>query len=381
MTRRTIVAVVTLAIAALIAVGCAAGPAGGAQQAPAAPAPAEKPAQPAAAKPAAPAAPQQPAPAAAGQIKWRAAFFGPPREASAGDEWLKKELEARTNGRMTIENAYGEVLAKATEIPDGLKAGAYEIGWFCASYYPGKLPLYSVLDSAFLAPENLETLSRLQLALFEHPAIQEELKKWNAKGLRPNPLESYQIMGKKRIATVDDLKGVRIRVSGEMARPLEEFGAVKSLVPAPEVYTSLDKGIVDAVTFPGTYAFVTYKINEIAKYFTDKISLGTQPCFRAVNLDAWAKLPPDIQKTLGDLAAQSYKADIEAYSKANEKNYPLFRDKGIEIINFPPAERAKLVAVAEKHWKGWIEDKQKKGLRGQEVFDFVQAKIKELSRS
>lgn len=361
--------VVLLALVAvgLVGAACASGP-GAAPQQPAA-----------AAKPAPAAAPAAAKPAPAEQIRWRHAMFGPPREVTRGVEWFAKEVEARSNGRMTIELGYGEVLAKSTEIPEGLKAGAYELGWFCGSYYPGKIPLFSLLDSAFFAPEDPALQGRLEMLLFEHPAIQEEMKKWNGKPLLPTPLESYQMMGKKRIAKVDDLKGVRIRVSGEMAKPLEEFGAVKALVPAPEVYTSLDKGILDMITFPGTYAFVSYKVNEISKYFVDKISLGAQPCLQVVNLDAWNRLSADLQKLLLELAPQTIDVTVAAYTAANEKNYPLFRQQGIEIIEFPAAERAKLVAVAEKHWKAWVEDKEKKNLPGQQVFDFTVAKIKELT--
>lgn len=362
MRRRWLLVPLTLAILGMVAAACAAGPGAGSQQpAPAAPAQAAKPAAP------------------AEQIKWRHALFGPPREVTRGMEWYAKEVQTRSNGRMSIELGYGEVLAKSTEIPEGLKAGAYELGWFCGSYYPGKIPLFSLLDSAFFAPEDAALQARLEMLLFEHPAIQEEMKKWNGKPLLPTPLESYQMMGKKRIAKVEDLKGVRIRVSGEMAKPLEEFGAVKALVPAPEVYTSLDKGILDIITFPGTYAFVSYKVNEISKYFIDKISLGAQPCLQVVNLDAWNKLPADLQKLLLELAPQTIDVTVAAFTAANEKNYPLFRQQGIEIIDFPAAERAKLVAVAEKSWKSWVDDKQKKNLPGQQVFDFTVAKIKELT--
>ncbi|MEK7715898.1 MAG: hypothetical protein AAB387_10625, partial [candidate division NC10 bacterium] len=57
-----------------------------------------------------------------------------------------------------------------------------------------------------------------------------------------------------------------------------------------------------------------------------------------------------------------------------------FKAKGVEIIDFPAAERAKLVANAEKFWKGWVDDMQKKGLKGKEVFEFTQAMLKELGK-
>ena len=316
--------------------------------------------------------------AEAQQVTWKAALFGPPRAVTMPLDWFAKEVAAKTGGQVKIELVYGEALAKATEMPDGIRGGAFEIGMLCASYYPGKFPLWTVLDLPMFTPDDITVQGRAQMAVAEHPAVLDEFKRWNVKLLVPIPLPQYQIMGKRRITRVEDFKGVRIRVSGLMAQVLEEYGAVKSLVPAPEVFPALERGVVDAVTFPATYTFVSYRIHEISKYFIDKISLGTQPCFYGVSQSAWNKLPPQHQKLMLDLREGTLAEFVRAYSTADEKNYDVFRAMGIEIINFAPAERAKLLANAERFWKAWVDDMQKKGLKGKEVFEFTQAKLKEL---
>ena len=316
--------------------------------------------------------------AEAQQASWKAALFGPPRAVTQPLDWFAKEVAAKTGGQVKIELVYGEALAKATEMPDGIRGGAFEIGFLCASYYPGKFPLWTVMDLPMFTPDDITVQGRLQMALAEHPAVLDEFKRWNVKLLLPIPLPQYQIMGKRRITRVEDFKGVRIRVSGEMAKVLEEYGAVKSLVPAPEVFPSLERGVVDAVTFPATYTFVSYRIHEISKYFIDKISLGTQPCFYGASQSAWNKLSPQHQKLMLDLREGTLAEFVKAYRTADEKNYADFKARGLEIINFAPEERAKLLANADKFWKAWVEDMQKKGLRGKEVFEFTQAKMKEL---
>jgi TRAP-type C4-dicarboxylate transport system substrate-binding protein len=311
------------------------------------------------------------------QTTWKVAVFGPPRAVTAPIEHLAKEVGAKTGGQVKIEPVYGEALSKATEIIDGLKAGAFEAGLLCGSYYPAKIPLFSVLDLAMFTPDDIMAQARVQMALAEHPAVAAEFKRWNLRMLLPSPLPQYQMMGKRRIAKVEDLKGVRIRVSGEMARVLEDYGAVKSLVPAPETYTSLERGVVDMVTFPSTFSFASYRLHEISKFFIDKVSLGSQPCFWGVNEAAWSKLSPAHQKLMIDLREPAVQAAIRAFAAADEKNYADWKARGIEIINFPPAERAKLAANAGKHWQEWVQDKDKKGLPGKAVFEFAQAKIKE----
>lgn len=307
---------------------------------------------------------------------WKVALFGPPRPVTKPLEWYAQEVAKRTNGQLKIELVYGEALAKAKEMPEGIRSGAFEMAFLCASYYPGKYPLLTVLDLPMLTPDDLTAQSRLALAVGDQPAVLEELKRWNTKYFLPIPLPQYQIMGKKRITQVTDFKGVRIRVSGEMAKVLEDYGAVKSLVPAPETFTALERGVIDAVTMASTYMFSSYRINEISKFFIDKISLGTQPCFYGLSLTAWDKLPAATQKVLLEIREGMTQQFVDAFAAADEKNYVEFRQRGIEIINFPTAERAKLLAGATKHWKAWATDADKRGLKGTQVFEFVQSRLK-----
>jgi TRAP-type C4-dicarboxylate transport system substrate-binding protein len=313
------------------------------------------------------------------RVTWKVALYGPPRAATVPLEWYAKQVASKTGGQLKIELVYGEALAKATEMPDGIKAGAFEMALLCASYYPGKLPLFTVLDLPMLTPADVVAQGRVQMAVGDHPAIAQELKRWNARLLVPAPLPQYQIMGQRRLVKAEDFKGVRIRVSGEMAHVLEDYGAVKSLVPAPEVFPSLERGVVDAATFPGTYAFASYRLHEISKYYIDKISLGSQPCFFAVSQTAWGQLPPPHQKLLLDLREPTLAEFVRAYRAADEKNYVEFRRKGIEVIDFPASERARLVAGADKHWRAWVEDKERRGLPGRALFEFVRARIEEYS--
>jgi TRAP-type C4-dicarboxylate transport system substrate-binding protein len=318
-------------------------------------------------------------PASGGPVTWTVAIFGPPRPTTAPLEFLAKEVAARTGGQLKIEPVYGEALSKATEMLDGLKAGVFEAANICASYYPGKLPLFTVLDLPMLAPDDIQAQARVQMALAEHPAMQQEFKRWGVRMLLPIPLPQYQLMGKKRITRAEDLKGVRVRVSGEMAKILEDFGAVKGLVSAPEAFTALERGVLDMISFP-TFAFVSYRLHEISKYFIDRISLGSQPCLWAVTETAWGKLAPPHQKLLLDLREPAIQRAVQAFAVADEKAYPDFRARGIEIINFPPAERARLAANAGKHWQAWVADKEKRGLPGKQILEFVQARIKEYTR-
>jgi TRAP-type C4-dicarboxylate transport system substrate-binding protein len=314
------------------------------------------------------------------EVNWKAALFGPPRAVTMPLDWFAKQVAEKTGGKVKIELVYGEALAKATEMPEGLRGGAFEVAQLCASYYPGKMPLWTVFDLPMSTPDDVVHQGRVHQAAAEHPAIAAEFKRWNFRMLIPSPLPQYQIMGQRKFMKVEDFNGARIRVSGEMAKVLEAYGAVKSLVPAPEVFPSLERGVIDAATFPGTYAFASYRLHEISKFYIDKISLGSQPCFYAVSETAWSKLSKDQQKIMLDLREGALAEFARAYKAADDKNYDAFKAKGVEVISFPAAERAKLVSNAGKFWQAWVDDMQKRGLKAREVFDFVQARTKALAK-
>src|SRR3546814_5652949 len=53
---------------------------------------------------------------------------------------------------------------------------------------------------------------------------------------------------------------------------LRRLGSVPTTVPAPEVYTSLERGMVEAASFPFTYSHVAYKLNEISTWYTSNMA-------------------------------------------------------------------------------------------------------------
>src|SRR3990172_2229416 len=136
------------------------------------------------------------------RASWRAALFGPPRAVTQPLDWFAKEVAAKTGGQVKMELVYGEALAKATEMPDGIRGGAFEIGFLCASYYPGKFPLWTVLDLPMFTPDDITVQGRAQMAIAEHPAVLDEFKRWNVKllvRLVPHPRD-LQVLHRQDLA-------------------------------------------------------------------------------------------------------------------------------------------------------------------------------------
>ena len=107
------------------------------------------------------------------------------------------------------------------------------------------------MDLPLISPIKHEELSLFQKVAWEHPAILEELAQHNAVPLLHSVPSQYDYSGNKKLETVEDLKGMRLAgMSAEQGKVLEKFGAVPNPMPAPELFSALDRGTIDGVVSP-----------------------------------------------------------------------------------------------------------------------------------
>ena len=310
-------------------------------------------------------------------IKWNFSLWGGKRAWSAPlHDWVA-DMEKKTNGRWQIKLHYGGVLAPPKENYDGIKAGMFEAAGICAAYTPGKNPLHTVSELPFIAPSKNEDIIQMMVELWKHPALKKELLKWNAVPLLPSALCQYHLMGNKPVRTVEDLDGKRIRIGGEIAKVLKQFGAVPTLVPAPEVYEAVSRGTIDLVGFPWTYGYGSFKTYEVSKYVSLPMSLGTMSCFYIANKDAWDALPEEFKKYNMEWYNRAPKIWHDEFKKADDKWIPIFK-KRLEFIDFPFSERERLVGEAEEVYERWVERMEKQRLPGRDVLNYYLKKRKQL---
>jgi TRAP-type C4-dicarboxylate transport system substrate-binding protein len=138
----------------------------------------------------------------------------------------------------------------------------------------------------------------------------------------------------------------------------------------------MQRGGVDAVAFPFTYAYVSYKIDELADWYTSNLSPGTSECPLVFNKTAYDALPPQYQDLLMGLKDEVSAATIAKYLAADEKNLPAF-EAAMQKIVYDEATLEQFHDVAGKPvWDQWIADNADK-FNSQDVFDQLWALAKE----
>lgn len=311
----------------------------------------------------------------ADKVTWNLNMWGGRRAFTEGLEGMKIELEKLTPDFELIIH-YGDALGPRKQNPENIKIQAMEAGQICVGYYPNKFPLYSVMELPFLLPRDLAARAKVEMAVHNHPAMKEELEKfWNSKFFGPAFLPAYEFMGNKRIETVEDMKGVKMRISGLNAKALQAFGAVPTMVTAPDGYNALDRGTIDMFGFPYSYAFGAYKLYEVSKYATEGLAMSGFMCFQMVNLDVWNKTPKVVRDAMPQAQENAIKTMIDAYNKADEKWIPLFKER-LEVVQIAPETREKLAAGASAIWDEWAKEQDEKGRPGTEILNFVKDQVK-----
>jgi TRAP-type C4-dicarboxylate transport system substrate-binding protein len=269
--------------------------------------------------------------------------------------WWADQVEKRSNGQIKIKMYWVDELCGPKEMMMAVKSRLADVVGQVPGYTPGETPIWNSTYLPFIwAPRVDQTMVIYERLAKESKPFIDEMNKFNCLYVGAYEHSGYNMMGKKPIRTVNDFKGLRVRVMTDLGEILKQFGAVTMLVPVTEMYSALDTGIVDVLTHD-RLAFHAYKIDEISKYLMVDMDMGAAPTFYFINKDAWNELPDHlknvIQSVMSDLPAFMW--DYHRRPDRNEEAEKTIKEKGIEVIHFPKAERAKIEAKAEPIWEAW----------------------------
>ena len=308
---------------------------------------------------------------AADKVEWNHSTWGNPRAFTKGFEAVAEYVEEKSGGNFTIKIHYGGTISPPKENLDGISLGAFEQANFCTSYHPGKNPVGTALDLPFLPLKSWDALVGTHQAFQEHPLWKNEMARWNAIPLFSGVLPQYEFMGVgDPPRELTDWNGMRVRALGGIGEAMRKLGGVPTTVPAPEVYTSLERGVVQAASFPYSYTFGAYRIHEIGAWFTEGLQPGTVHCPIIMNGEAFTALPGEYQKMLMDARSVAYDALKAAYAEADKKWIPIYKER-MEVITYTPEQSAEFKKLAAQPvWDEWVEQ-HKSRFDSQAVLDFV----------
>ncbi len=289
-------------------------------------------------------------------------------------EWAQKVNEL-SDGRITIEILPVNAVVQANQTLQAVQSGILQGHLTDPSYFTGQNPAFGMMGNLvgawsdpndFLDYMNNGGGEDLYNKLVEPYGL--HLIGAGATGLESLP-------STKPVRSIDDLKGLKIRApEGMVYNIFEAAGATPVNLPGSEVYTGLEKGVIDAADYT---VFATNQAQGLHKFAPYPLYPGfhSLPMVAvSLNKDIWDGLPDDLKSMLEtsvdemavEMVAKLKELDQAAVEEAKQ-------DPDIEIIDLPAEELVKFRNIAKDEWAEWA----KRNEITQEYYDSVVAYLEE----
>lgn len=235
------------------------------------------------------------------KYKWKMVTTWPPGfpVLHEGCQLFAEKVKTMSGGRMEIEVYGGGELVPPLEIFNAVSEGAAEIGHGCSYYWAGRLPAAQFFASAPFGMNAqgmnawLNNAGGLQL-------WEETYAPYNLVPM-PGGNTGVQMGGwfNREINSVEDFKGLKMRIPGLGGRVLQKVGGAAVLVAGSELYTSLERGVIDATEWIGPYHDWLMGFHQIAKYYYAPGWHEPGSVLEIIfNKKKYEKLPTDLQAIL-----------------------------------------------------------------------------------
>ena len=274
------------------------------------------------------------------ELKWRLTSSFPKSldvPFGAGDTIAKYVSEA-TDGKFQIQTFAGGEIVPPFQAVDAVTNGTVEMCHTAAYYFIGKDPTFALYCSV---PFGLN--GRQQNAWFQDHGGQDMLNEFGKK------FKLYGISGgntgtqmggwfRKEIKTVDDIKGLKMRIGGWAGKTMQKLGCIPQQIAGGDIYPALEKGTIDAAEWVGPYDDEKLGFYKVAPYYyyPGWWEGGTALHF-FINTDKWDALPK-AYKSLLTAAAGYTNMDVQAkYDSRNPQALKRLVAGGAQLRPFSPA--------------------------------------------
>src|SRR5499427_3559682 len=237
-----------------------------------------------------------------------------------GCEVFAKAVAEATDNKFQIKTFAAGEIVPGLAIVDAVQNGTVEIGHSASYYYFGKDPTFAFGTSVAFGPNQ-----RLNQGWFTlgggKEVLNEFYKKYNCLALLAGNT-GCQMGGwyRKEINTVDDLKGLKMRIGGFPGRVLQKLGGVPQQIAGGDIYPALEKGTLDACEWVGPYDDEKLGFQKVAQYYYYPGWWEGGPMLHNfVNLDKWNALPPaykSLVRTASSMANEWMQAKYDAANPA-----------------------------------------------------------------
>jgi TRAP-type transport system periplasmic protein len=269
---------------------------------------------------------------------------------SRGAKLFTEQIEKATNGELKVRlHLAGTLQINASNITQAVGENVVQIG--DDLFNSGNIPVAGIPRLPMLI-QSYEDFAKADVVL--KPYIDKAFGQKGSTVLASYTYPMQFIWGRKKIESLGDIKGLKLRVAQpEQGEFVRRFGGTSITMSAPEVPSALDRGVVDGIFTAGVGA-VLWK--DLLKYGYVLIVNGNNSYFIA-NTDAYNKLSPDLQSKLRQVAQESARWDQDTMQKEEAESVQILSGMGYTFTKAKPEEVARAIDTTKPYWEEWAKSR------------------------
>jgi TRAP-type mannitol/chloroaromatic compound transport system substrate-binding protein len=266
-----------------------------------------------------------------------------------GANRLAERIGQMSGGRLIIKVYGGNELVPPFEVFDAVERGTAEMGHAASYYWKGKVPAAQFFAGV---PFGLNA-QELNGWFYYGGGLDLWREAYAPFGIIPFPIGNSGVqMGgwfNKEINSVDDLKGLKMRIPGLGGEVLRRAGGTPQNIPGAEIFTALQTGTIDATEWIGPFNDQAYGLFQAARYYyypgwhEPGTALET-----LINREAFSRLPEDLQRIV-EVACQAANMDmLSEFTARNGEALEQLRNEGVEVRPFPEDVLQELARISRE---------------------------------
>ena len=271
--------------------------------------------------------------------KWRLVTSWPKNYPGLGmaPERIADLVEEMSNGQMQITVYGAGEQVPAFGVFDAVSSGSHQMGHSGGYFWKGKVPAAQFFTSV---PFGL-TADEINAWVNRGGGLELWREIYKPFNIYPIPAGNTgtQMFGwfNKEINSLEDIKGLKMRIPGIGGEVLKEAGGIPVTLPGGELFTALQTGVIDATEWVGPYNDLTFGFHQAAKYYYYPGWHEPGPMLELlINMDAWNSLPKHLQVII-ETATKAVNQDTldEYLARNNQALTELIEVHGVELRKLP----------------------------------------------
>ena len=284
--------------------------------------------------------------------KWRMVTTWPKNLPGLGTapERMADNIRVMSQGRLNIKVYGAGEIVPALEVFEAVSQGTVQMGHSAAYYWKGKVPIAQFFTAV---PFGL-TAQEMNGWLLHGGGLELWRELYERYNLLPIPAGNtgVQMAGwfNREINSLDDLKGLKMRIPGMGGEVFERAGGTAINLPGGEIFTSMQTGVIDATEWVGPYNDLAFGLHQVAKYYYYPGWQEAGPTLEVlINKEAWDTLSEDLQ-VIVETAALAANTDMlaEYTARNNSALRELVDLHNVELRRLPDDILGEIKEISEQ---------------------------------